>query len=355
MPRSEARVFTSIWKDPGFLALPPTAQRLYLFLLSQEDLSYCGVIALRPARWARKAAGLTVAEIEADLELLAAEERRMVLIDEDTGELFIRSLIRLDGVWKQPNIMKSARESAALIESAPILAAMLDELLRIDLSDSSSVLVKDLHADFVSYLQNPNGNPSPIPPGNPKPDPSRNPQADPAADPSQGRGDGYGPVVEVAPYPRTPSPRARAHSPAPQPPLLLGLPSTQAEGEDQQSADQDEKPSRASLIAEIRAVREDWSTRSIQRTLDDSAVAERPWPLVCLAALIVARDPSSQHFGRLVHDGPWWPAAAAQLGQRPTGSPARPPWCRECDERTRMTISDRPARCPNCHPLRRAS
>jgi hypothetical protein len=33
----------------------------------------------------------------------------------------------------------------------------------------------------------------------------------------------------------------------------------------------------------------------------------------------------------------------------------RPDWCRECDERTRMTGEDTPRRCPNCHPLRRAS
>jgi len=30
----------------------------------------------------------------------------------------------------------------------------------------------------------------------------------------------------------------------------------------------------------------------------------------------------------------------------------RPPWCGECDERTRQTETDgRPARCPRCHPL----
>ena len=35
MPRTEARIFTSIWNDRDFLALPPGAQRLYMFLLSQ--------------------------------------------------------------------------------------------------------------------------------------------------------------------------------------------------------------------------------------------------------------------------------------------------------------------------------
>ena len=63
MPRTEARIFTSIWGDPDFLALPGSAQRLYMFLLSQRDLTYCGVMPFRPSRWAGKAAGLTEREL----------------------------------------------------------------------------------------------------------------------------------------------------------------------------------------------------------------------------------------------------------------------------------------------------
>jgi hypothetical protein len=40
---------------------------------------------------------------------------------------------------------------------------------------------------------------------------------------------------------------------------------------------------------------------------------------------------------------------AQQTPPRP--APVRPPWCTQCDERTRMIDDDRPARCPNCHPL----
>ena len=43
-------IFTSIWKDGDFLSLPPSAQRLYMFLLSQPELTYCGTMPLRPAR-----------------------------------------------------------------------------------------------------------------------------------------------------------------------------------------------------------------------------------------------------------------------------------------------------------------
>jgi DNA-binding transcriptional ArsR family regulator len=40
---------------------------------------------------------------------------------------------------------------------------------------------------------------------------------------------------------------------------------------------------------------------------------------------------------------------AQQTPPRP--AQVRPPWCTQCDERTRMIDDDRPARCPNCHPL----
>ena len=46
------------------------AQRLYMFLLSQPELTYCGTMPLRPARWAPKAAGLSLADIERDLKEL---------------------------------------------------------------------------------------------------------------------------------------------------------------------------------------------------------------------------------------------------------------------------------------------
>ena len=72
MARTEARIFTSIWRDEHFLALPRSAQGLYMFLLSQDDLTYCGVMPLRERRWAPKAAGLTIADLEQDLKALEA-------------------------------------------------------------------------------------------------------------------------------------------------------------------------------------------------------------------------------------------------------------------------------------------
>src|SRR6185503_5407043 len=98
MPRSEARIFTSIWEDDDFTILPPSAQRMYLFRVSQPDLSYCGVISLRERRWSKSARGMTVDEVRANLELLSQElhggAAPMIVVDEDTEEVFVRSLIR---------------------------------------------------------------------------------------------------------------------------------------------------------------------------------------------------------------------------------------------------------------------
>jgi hypothetical protein len=44
-------------------------------------------------------------------------------------------------------------------------------------------------------------------------------------------------------------------------------------------------------------------------------------------------------------------ARANGAGAPRTPPPPKPPWCRECDEQTRLVDPDSPRRCPNCHPL----
>jgi len=153
MPRSEARIFSSAWQDQDFLALSRSAQGTYFFLLSQPDLSYCGVIPLRLPRWASKAEGFSIDALRADLEELSDGPKPLIVIDENAGELLIRSLVRNDGVWKQPNLLKSARESAEMIESREIKTVILSELHRIPIEQSSSDLVKEVLAGFIADLE----------------------------------------------------------------------------------------------------------------------------------------------------------------------------------------------------------
>ncbi|NRQ40866.1 hypothetical protein HII36_55040 [Nonomuraea sp. NN258] len=182
MAREEARLFTRIWRDEHFRALTANAQRQFLFLLSQDDLTYAGTLALRERRWANTAAGLTIADVRDGLAELAKPapsnpsanpsgnpstnpsanpagnppgSRSFVVIDENTEELLVRSLIRLDGVWKIPNLMLSARRAAELVESAQIRAVLLHELHRIPIDDKTSAHVRAEHALFVQDLGGP--------------------------------------------------------------------------------------------------------------------------------------------------------------------------------------------------------
>lgn len=368
LSRREARVFTSIWKDEDFTALPTRAQWFYFFLLSQPDLSYCGVLPLRPGRWVRKAADLTFDSIAADLAVLAGGEKPFVVVDEETGEVFVRSLIRHDGIWKMPNIMKAAREAAESVESPAILAVLLAELERIPAGESDSKLVREVHAAFVADL-NGSGNPSPnpsrmgnsghagesgypqdgrrgaVPQGKtaefakPQARAPRNPSRNPSANPLLGEG-GYSPLpLSPVPVPHPPTPREPARLGA-----LLPASVAPAQGGGEIS---DERTPRAvaALIAEVLAIRDDWDDPAVRKALDHTKVTRRPWPRVVAALIAVARDPETDGPGRVTCDGPWWRASLPKT--------SRPPWCGKCDESSRMreTAEGIPFHCPECHPL----
>lgn len=205
MPRSEARIFTSIWKDEDFLSLPPTAQRLYMFLLSQPELTYAGTMPLRATRWVPKASGLTLAEVEHDLKELEGSANPsanplqpgpgleplrspFVITDAEHGELFVRSLLRRDSAWKQPNLLKQAMDASEEIESPRIRLALLAEVRRIPVDESPSEQVKTLIAQWLEDLEQGTDHPSAYPPPNPPDNSEDDPSADgalyPADDPS---------------------------------------------------------------------------------------------------------------------------------------------------------------------------
>ncbi|MEU4406147.1 hypothetical protein AB0F88_16625 [Streptosporangium sp. NPDC023963] len=114
------------------------------------------------------------------------------------------------------------------------------------------------------------------------------------------------------------------------------------------AVDEEEGEEIMELVADLRRLRPDWSTRSIVRTLTDASVVERPWWIVRHAALALARDPVTQFPGRLLHDGPWWHAAT-----QATDRPPVIPWCGTCSDPIRRRVEDAEARdlgpCPCCH------
>ncbi|WNV86592.1 hypothetical protein [Umezawaea sp. Da 62-37] len=129
MARDHARIDIIIWDDPDWLDLSCEAQRLYVLLLSQKDLSYCGLLPMRLRRWASKCRNTSVDNITAALAEL--HNTRFVLADHDTEEVLVRSLVRNDGIWKQPNTLAGALRLAFDISSPILRAALAEELRRL--------------------------------------------------------------------------------------------------------------------------------------------------------------------------------------------------------------------------------
>lgn len=223
MARSEARLLTDIWEDRDFLTLTGDAQRLFMFLISQPDLAHSGVIALRERRWSRKAADLTLPGIEKALTDLAAA--RFLVVDWDSEEILIRSLIRRDRIFKQPNVMRAAVDNVPVIESQAILRALVVEMERIrgenpDLTSNQTDVIGDMEKALAERVrpepdpdpENPSGNPSPNPSGKGSGNPSGNPSAGTPGE----RGD-IRPLVSTSPFPGAapvPPPAGDADAPA---------------------------------------------------------------------------------------------------------------------------------------------
>lgn len=129
MARDHARLDLNIWDKDDFRALSREAKLLYIQLFSQRKLSYAGVLDLAVKRWNRPHADLDLTEMRAALSELDAA--RFVVIDQDTEELLVRSFIRSDELYKQPNMLRGALRVAFDIESPILRAALAAELRRL--------------------------------------------------------------------------------------------------------------------------------------------------------------------------------------------------------------------------------
>lgn len=129
MPRDHARVKTSIWDDPDFLRLKVAEQHVYLAMMSNKALSYCGVLDYIPSRFDHLAADLTPAKFTKAVNGL--RENRFVVIDERTQELLLRSYVRHDGVLDRVNMGKAVGSAVEAVVSRRIRDAIGRELRRL--------------------------------------------------------------------------------------------------------------------------------------------------------------------------------------------------------------------------------
>lgn len=187
MPRSEARIRVTIWDDPDFLALDHQAQRVYHFILEQDDLTNHGVLGMRMKRLTRKAT-MDAADFLDVLRRLDAT--RFLVVDEDTEEICVRSHIRNDEVYRQPFMLRSAQKGLPGIESKRIREATLVELERIgrDHTDTTPPGSVPILVEMIEYLRLSLGRD----PSSPSPTLPTSHESTSAASAEKGMSDGYG-------------------------------------------------------------------------------------------------------------------------------------------------------------------
>lgn len=213
MPRSHARIQVTIWTDQDFVALEQGPQRLYLFLLSQANVTHLGVVPLTVQRWSRNASGYSVKAVRD--HLTALEAAGFLVVDYDSEEVLIRSLFRRDGIYKQPNVLRAAVASATSVISCSLRRTLADEIARIDAEDVAEdkrAAAQELLGELFSLLSAGAGGPAdttaePLPEGvaEPLPEPLPEGVAEGVPEP-HGKGFPNPPTRAGAyPLPRTPS------------------------------------------------------------------------------------------------------------------------------------------------------
>jgi hypothetical protein len=126
--RPFVKLYRSIWSDREFTRLPESAQRLYLLLISQPNITLAGILPLQPLKWSRL--GPTGTLVLADVEAL--DESCFTVTDRDTEELLVRTYMRTAVLeTKVPwTTQKGAIRCCLKAESPLIRATLANELER---------------------------------------------------------------------------------------------------------------------------------------------------------------------------------------------------------------------------------
>lgn len=127
--RTHARIYLRIWANRDFRRLSPNAKLTYLEIITQPDLSYCGVLAYNPTRWAA-----LIGWDDAKVSELAIEELEcadFVVVDREEHELWVKGFIKYDGVLDQGKVkfaMFDAIERVMSTELQRAIRAQVAEL-----------------------------------------------------------------------------------------------------------------------------------------------------------------------------------------------------------------------------------
>lgn len=129
MARNYGNIAVAIWRDPDFTALSINAQRTYMLLITQHDISSVGTLAITLRRWSRMASDSTQECLSDGLAEL--EEARFIVIDWDGEEVLVRTFVKWDGGHTNPKRISSILAAAAAVTSpiiGPVMSSELDSL-----------------------------------------------------------------------------------------------------------------------------------------------------------------------------------------------------------------------------------
>jgi hypothetical protein len=129
-PKSErhTRIFESLWTDDDFTSLSWQAQWLWQLAMTAPGRTLCGAFDWRPKRLAARAVGMTADMIEAVAPEL--EAAHFLVIDRDTEEALVRSVVRRDGAMRSPNMAVAVVRAMAEVASPRLRAVLTHELQR---------------------------------------------------------------------------------------------------------------------------------------------------------------------------------------------------------------------------------
>jgi hypothetical protein len=132
MARDYARMLCSAWADADWTGLSVEAQRFYMMVLSQADISYAGVLAYRPRRWATLAKDSTLPRIRRAIAEL--EAAGYLVVDKATEEMLVRTFVKHDSILKVPNVARAMVKAYRNILSPHLRDVVLGELARLYLA-----------------------------------------------------------------------------------------------------------------------------------------------------------------------------------------------------------------------------
>jgi hypothetical protein len=151
MAREYCRLLTSIWGTREFVARSAGAQRLYFLLLSQPELSMCGVLTPAPSRWASFAPDTTDRGVKAALAEL--QEHGYIVHDRITEELWIRSFVRHDSKLGTPNVAVGVTKAFCAVRSPTIRLGILQEIRKTFPKGLSDAFANDIRKRFADEFR----------------------------------------------------------------------------------------------------------------------------------------------------------------------------------------------------------